>query len=45
MAYPLLWEMLDKKGDSNSTERMDLLDCEASRRHRFQEIFPDAEVA
>ena len=38
VAYPLLWEMLDKKGNSNSDERMDLLD-------RFQEIFPHAEVA
>ncbi len=24
VAYPLLWEMLDKKGNSNSNERMDL---------------------
>lgn len=38
VAYPLLWEMLDKKGNSNSTEPMDLLD-------RFREVFPDAEVA
>ena len=22
VAYPLLWEMLDKKGNSNSDERM-----------------------
>jgi hypothetical protein len=38
VAYPLLWEMLDKKGNSNSDERMDLLD-------RFREVFPHAEVA
>ena len=38
VAYQLWWEMLDKKGNSNSTERMDLLD-------RFREVFPDAEVA
>ncbi len=24
--YPLVWEMLDKKGNSNSSERMDLMD-------------------
>ncbi len=24
IAYPLFWEMLDKKGNSNSDERMDL---------------------
>ncbi len=38
VAYPLLWEMLEKKGNSNSDERMDLLD-------RFREVFPDAEIA
>jgi hypothetical protein len=38
VAYPLVWQMLDKKGNSKSAERMDLLD-------RFQEIFPDAQVA
>ena len=38
VAYPLLWEMLEKKGNSNSDERMDLLD-------RFREVFPEAEVA
>ena len=38
VAYPLLWTMLDKKGNSNSDERMDLLD-------RFRQIFPDAEIA
>ena len=36
--YPLVWEMLDKKGNSNSSERMDLMD-------RFSQIFPDAQVA
>ena len=38
VAYPLLWKMLDKKGNSNSDERMDLLD-------RFLLVFPDAKVA
>lgn len=38
IAYPLVWEMLDKKGNSDSDERMDLLD-------RFYTIFPDAQVA
>ncbi len=45
VAYPLIWEMLEKKGNSHSEERMDLLDCEASRRHRFDKIFPDAQIA
>lgn len=38
VAYPLVWEMLDKKGNSNSNERMDLVD-------RFYQIFPNAQVA
>ena len=38
VAYPLLWTMLDKKGNSNSDERMDLLD-------RFEQIFPNTEIA
>ena len=38
VAYPVVWDMLDKKGNSNGDERMDLLD-------RFYSIFPDAEVA
>ncbi|HLP87506.1 MAG TPA: IS4 family transposase, partial [Nostocaceae cyanobacterium] len=38
VAYPLVWEILDKKGNSNSDERMNLLD-------RFQQIFPDVQVA
>ena len=38
IAYPVVWKMLDKKGNSNSDERMDLLD-------RFYKIFPHAEIA
>lgn len=38
VAYPLVWTMLPKKGNSHSDERMDLVD-------RFREIFPDAEIA
>lgn len=38
VAFPLLWVMLDKKGNSNSQERSDLLD-------RFFEVFPEVEVA
>ena len=38
VAYPVVWEMLEKKGNSNGHERMDLLD-------RFYSIFPDAEVS
>lgn len=38
IAFPLLWTMLDKKGNSNSDERMDLFD-------RFEALFPDVEVA
>ena len=38
VAYPVVWKMLDKKGNSNGDERMDLLD-------RFYDVFPDAEVA
>ena len=38
VAYPVVWKMLDMKGNSNSDERMDLLD-------RFYEIFPDAKIA
>lgn len=38
VAYPIVWKMLDKKGNSNSDERMDLLDG-------FYQIFPDAEIA
>ena len=38
VAYPVVWKMLNKKGNSNGDERMDLLD-------RFYDIFPDAKVA
>ncbi len=38
VAFPLLWLMLDKKGNSNSGERIDLLD-------EFFEVFPEVEVA
>lgn len=38
VAYPVVWKMLSKKGNSNSDERMDLLD-------RFSQIFPDAQVS
>ena len=38
VAYPLVWTMLNKKGNSNSDERMDLLD-------KFHDIFPNAEIA
>lgn len=38
VAYPVVWKMLNKKGNSNGDERMDLLD-------RFYAIFPDAKVA
>jgi hypothetical protein len=38
VAYPLVWTMLPKKGNSNSDERMDLID-------KFREVFPDAEIA
>ena len=38
IAYPIVWTTLEKKGNSNGNERMDLLD-------RFYELFPNAEVA
>jgi hypothetical protein len=37
VAFPLLWVMLDKKGNSNSLERMDLL-------AEFFEVFPEVKV-
>ncbi len=37
-ALPLLWTMLDKQGNRNSDERMDLMD-------RFEALFPQAKVA
>ncbi len=38
IAFPLLWTLLDKRGNSNSDERMDLLE-------RFETLFPVAEIA
>lgn len=39
IGYPLMWTMLEKKkGNSNSTERMDLLE-------RFESLFPDGSIA
>lgn len=37
VAFPLLWWMLDKKGNSNTDERIELLE-------EFFEVFPEAEV-
>ncbi|QYU66737.1 IS4 family transposase [Leptolyngbya sp. 15MV] len=37
VAFPLLWWMLDKKGNSNTHERIDLL-------QEFFEVFPEAQV-
>ena len=38
VAFPVAWTMLDKKGNSNSEERMDLLD-------QFYQRFPYAQVS
>ncbi len=38
IAFPLVWTELDKKGNSHSQERMDLLE-------RFEALFPDVAVA
>lgn len=38
VALPVVWDALDKKGNSNSKERMDLID-------RFYATFPNAEVS
>ena len=38
VVYPLVWTMLEKKGNSNGDERIDLLD-------RFDNLFPNAEIA
>jgi len=38
IAFPVLWTLLDKQGNSNSEERMDLLD-------RFEQLFPEVEIA
>jgi hypothetical protein len=37
IAFPLLWTMLDKQGNSNGSERMDLLD-------RFEKLFGHVKV-
>jgi hypothetical protein len=37
VAVPLLWTMLDTRGNSSGDERMDLLE-------RFERLFPDAQV-
>lgn len=37
IVFPVMWTMLDKKGNSNSQERMDLLE-------RFEKVFPNAEI-
>jgi hypothetical protein len=37
IAYPLVWTMLAKKGNSNSCERMDLID-------KFLKLFPEVQV-
>lgn len=38
VAYPVVWKMLKKKGNSNGDERMDLLE-------QFYDVFPEAEVS
>lgn len=37
VAFPVMWTMLDKRGNSNSDERIDLME-------RFERVFPDAEI-
>ncbi|MBD3886634.1 hypothetical protein IFO70_33770 [Phormidium tenue FACHB-886] len=37
VAFPLLWWMLDKKGNSNTEEQIDLLE-------EFFQVFPEVEV-
>ena len=37
IAFPLVWMMLDKKGNSNTDERIDLME-------RFYELFPHVQV-
>lgn len=37
VVFPLFWTMLDKRGNSNSDERIDLLEC-------FERLFPKAKV-
>jgi hypothetical protein len=38
VAMPVVWSMLDKQGNSNTEERIDLLE-------RFTQVFPDAQIA
>ncbi len=38
IGYPILWQLLDKQGNSNSSERMDLLE-------RFEVVFPEVTIA
>ena len=38
VAFPVAWKMLDKKGNSNSCERMDLFD-------QFESIFPNSQIS
>lgn len=37
IAFPVMWTMLDKRGNSNTRERMDLLE-------RFEKVFPTATI-
>jgi hypothetical protein len=37
VAFPILWTPLEKQGNSNSDERMDLLE-------RFERLFPKAQI-
>jgi hypothetical protein len=37
IAFPVMWTLLDKRGNSNSDERMDLLE-------RFERVFPNAQI-
>jgi len=37
VAFPVMWTMLDTRGNSNSDERMDLLE-------RFERVFPTAQI-
>lgn len=37
VAFPVMWTLLDKRGNSNSDERIELLE-------RFERLFPNAEI-
>ena len=37
IAFPVMWTMLDKRGNSNSDERIELLE-------RFKRVFPNAQI-